>query len=339
MVSIGVIGLGYWGPNIARNISSCPATSLGGLCDLDEARLAQIGEIYPAVDLFRKPTELLANPRIDAIAIATPASSHFHLAKEALEAGKHVLVEKPFTSSSIEAEELIYLAESRNRILMVNHVFLYSSAIRKLIELHRSGEFGEIQFIDSVRINLGLFQHDVNVMWDLLPHDLSIIDLLSRGRTAKGVTAVGSSHSGSGLIDVAYLHLDYGNDLLATIHVNWLSPVKIRHLLVGGSRRSALYNDLDASEPIKIYDRGIDVARDPEGRREVLISYRSGDVISPRVEKSEPLQNAVQHFANCIEMKIIPISSGYQGLRLLRILEAAEISVAKRGAYVSLIEG
>lgn len=334
MLGLGIIGLGYWGPNLARNTMSSGVTQLTALCDRDPERLELIGSHYPTARQYIDPLQLLTAPDVDAVVVATPVASHFELAKAALEHGKHVLVEKPFTSNSEEGEELVSLAATRGRVLMVDHVFLFSPAVQKLGNLHARGELGELLFVDSVRINLGLFQHDVNVLWDLAPHDLSIVDFLL-GRAPRGVVAIGSPQ-GLGPESVAHLHLDYGNDLLASIHVNWLSPVKIRHFLIGGSRRSVLYNDLDQSEPVKVYDRGIDISSDTEGRREALVSYRSGDVVCPKVAKTEPLENMIRHFAGCASTGTTPISSGEQGLRLVRILEAADNSLAKAGAYVEI---
>jgi len=336
-VSTAVVGLGYWGPNLARNLAASDRTTLAGLCDLDDSRLQGVAAHHPAAKATRDVEEILADPSIDAVSIATPVRTHFELARAALLAGKHVLIEKPFTSSSLEARELIDLAARTGRVLMIDHVFIYSPPVRKLKEIVDSGEIGELQFIDSVRINLGLFQEDVNVIWDLAPHDLSIIDHLL-GRPPLRVMATGSCHTGNGLANVAYLHLDYGDDVLVSLHVNWMSPVKIRHFLVGGSRRSVLYNDLDPSEPIKVYDRGIDLQTHPEDRRQVMISYRSGDVISPRVDRTEALQNVVEHFADRIVHGVTPISGGEQGLRLVRILEAADLSLAKGGAQVELTD-
>ncbi len=333
-----MVGLGYWGPNLVRNIVACPATELAALCDFDAKRLAEVGALYPSARRYDDPGDLLRDESVEAVAIATPVATHFELSKRAIEQGKHVLVEKPFTANSGDAEELIGLAAGAERVLMVDHVFLYSSAVERLRNLYESGELGEVLFIDSVRINLGLLQHDVNVLWDLAPHDLSIIDYLL-GRAPRGVVATGSSRGSHGLASVAYLHLDYGDGLLASIHVNWLSPVKLRHLLVGGTRRSVLYDDLDLSEPLKVFDRGIDLAPDPAGRREALISYRSGDVLSPRIDKSEPLQNLVRHFAECVASGTEPVSSGAQGLRLVRILEAADHSLRKGGTYVEVAHG
>lgn len=334
MLRIGVVGLGYWGPNLARNVAACPATELAALCDVDAERLHRFGSQYPGAALHTS-VDALVDTDVDAILVATPVRYHYEIARLALEAGKHVLVEKPFTATSAEGVALRDLAAERHRVLMVDHVFLYSPPVRKLAELHEAGEFGRLLFIDAVRINLGLFQSDVNVLWDLAPHDLSIIDHLL-GREPAGLIATGKAHAIEERANVAHLSLDYGTDLIASLHVNWLSPVKIRHVLVGGSRRSALYNDLDLSEPVKVYDRGIDLDDDADRQRSARISYRSGDVVSPNVDKSEPLQNMINHFAECVATGRRPLSDADQGLRVVKILEAADLSLAKGGSYVEL---
>lgn len=334
MLRAAVVGLGYWGPNLARNFASSARAELASLCDRDPDRLEELGRRYPAARRSPSAGEVLKADDVDVVAIATPVDTHYPLVRDALLADKHVLVEKPFTPDVGQARELVQLADERGCLLMVDHVFLYSPAVRKLRQLVESGHLGELQFIDSVRINLGLVQHDVNVIWDLAPHDLSIMDHLI-GRAPETVVAVGACHS-TDLSSVAYLHLDYGDDLLASVHVNWLSPVKIRHMLIGGSGHSVLYNDLDPSEPVKVYDRGIDVDLDPEGRRDVLVSYRSGDVVSPRVPRDEPLALMVDHVVDCIEDGASCISGADQGLRLVRILEAADRSMTKGGVTVEV---
>ena len=334
-VRVAVIGLGYWGPNLVRNLAAAPATELVAVCDTDEARVTTVGAQLPSARQLTDAEAVFAADDVDAVCIATPVASHYGLVKRALESGKHVLVEKPFVQSVVEAEELVRLAATRGLVLMVDHVFLYSPAVRRLAAAVRDGELGDLHFVDSVRINLGLVQHDVNVLWDLAAHDLSILDHLVQ-RQPVSIVAVGESHSGSGLADVAYLHLDYGQGLLASVHVNWLSPVKLRHFLVGGSRRSALYNDLDPSERLKIYDRGIDLTPDPESKRQVMVGYRSGDVVAPRLDALEPLRCMVEHFAECVGTGSRPISDGDQGLRIVRILVAAEESLGKGGVRVDL---
>jgi predicted dehydrogenase len=336
VLRVAVVGLGYWGPNLVRNFNASPRVRLVRLCDTNRARLEAVGSQSPAAACSTDVAEVLGDPNVDAVAFATPVGTHHELASAALRAGKHVLVEKPLAASVVQARDLVAVARDSGRVLLVDHVFLYSPSVQKMAELVRSGQVGDILFFDSVRINLGIFQHDANVVWDLAPHDLSIIDHLI-GRAPRSVVAVGASHAGNGLQDVAYLHLDYGANLLASVHVNWLSPVKVRHFLVGGSRRSILYDELDISERVKVYDRGIDVSADPEGIRKVLVSYRSGDVLSPRLDPIEPLRNLVEHFVSCIEGKATPVSGPEQGLRIVRILEAAQRSLTT-GARVTLEE-
>ncbi len=337
MLTTAVIGLGYWGPNLVRNLAASPRTRAAWICDRSPGRLDAVGAHFPAAARAEDPAAVLADPEVDAVVIATPVATHHALARAALLAGKHVLVEKPLAATAEQAEELRELAERRGLVLLVDHVFLYSPAVRKLAQLVAAGDLGEPLFIDSVRINLGLVQHDVDVVWDLAPHDLAIIDHLV-GRVPDSVVAIGASHSGGGPVDGAHLHLDYGGGLHAAIHVSWLSPVKIRSFLLGGTRRSVLYNDLDAAERLKVYDRGIEVteALSPEGRRELLVSYRSGDVVAPRLDSAEPLALLVEHFADCIEKDVPPLSGGDQGLRVVRVLEAAQRSLAAAGERVAV---
>jgi predicted dehydrogenase len=335
LMRVAVIGLGYWGPNLVRNLASSPATELVAICDRDPARLASIGAQYPSARQLSDSDEVFASDDVDAVCVATPVATHYPLVKQALEAGKHVLVEKPFVQEVAQAEELVALARERGLVLMLDHVFLFSPAVRRLAESVSSGELGDIQYVDSVRINLGLVQQDVNVLWDLAAHDLSIMDHLV-GRLPLSVGAFGEAHQGHDLADVAYLHLDYGDGLIASVHVNWLSPVKIRHFLVGGTRRSALYNELDPSERLKIYDRGVDSTPDRESKRQIAVSYRSGDVVAPRLDPMEPLRAMVEHFAECVHDGKTPISDGEQGLRIVRILAASEESLARRGASIEL---
>jgi predicted dehydrogenase len=334
-LGVAVVGCGYWGPNLIRNFSTCPTTEVITLCDLSADTLARAGRLCPSAKLESDFRAVLADVAVEAVAIATPVMTHAPLAAAALRVGKHVLIEKPMALSTREADELVGLAERNGLTLMVDHTFIHSPAIRKIKELLDAGELGEIFYLDSVRINLGIFQNDVNVAWDLAPHDLSIVDHLL-GRLPRSVTATGASHTRSGLEDVAYLSLDFGDGLLATFHVNWLSPVKVRHLIVGGSKKSLVYNDLNHWEPVKVYDRGITVNEDPEARRGVLINYRTGDIWSPHLETSEPLQNVVRHFAECIRTRRRPLTDGAAGLRVVRILEAAQQSIKSSGERISL---
>ena len=298
---IAVIGLGYWGPNLLRNFNAIIGDNLRACCDCDPARMATIARTYPNVETTNDPEAIFADDTIDAVAIATPVGIHYRLAKAALNAGKSVLVEKPFTSSVEHAEELVELAKQRGKVLMVDHTFLFSPPVRKMKEIVETGRLGQLRFIDSVRINLGLFQHDVNVVWDLTPHDLSIVDHLV-GRMPRSLSAFGAAHTGNGIECIAYLNLDFGEGLIANFHVNWLSPVKIRHTMLGGSEKSLIYNDLDPVEKIKIYDSGITIREnDPEGRRRQLIEYRTGDVWAPHVASEEPLRNMAAHFVDCVQ--------------------------------------
>ncbi len=334
-VGVAVVGCGYWGPNLIRNFSAGPASRVVALCDQNEATLNRVGALAPTARKTRDFLTLLTDPAVEAVAIATPVGTHAALATAALEAGKHVLVEKPLATSEREAAKLVRLAEHVGRTLMVDHTFLYSAPIRKIKELIDAGELGEIFYLDSVRINLGLFQNDVNVLWDLAPHDLSIVDYLL-GRSPIALTATGACHTRGGLEDMAYLHLDFGEGLLASFHVNWLSPVKVRHLIVAGSKKSLVYNDLNPWEPVKVYDRGITIDETTEARRGVLIGYRTGDIWSPHMEPEEPLRNVVRHFAECVRTGRRPLSDGEAGLRVVRILDAAQRSIESGGARITL---
>jgi predicted dehydrogenase len=334
-VHVAVVGCGYWGQNLIRNFANCPGCELVTLCDQDPACFRRVKCLAPQAAFTVDFDDVLADSAVQAIAIATPVAMHAPLTAAALRAGKHVLVEKPLAMSEREAEELVRLADRWNRILMVDHTFIYSTPVAKIKELVDAGELGEIYYLDSVRINLGVFQNDVNVIWDLAPHDLSIVEYLL-GRLPRSVAASGTCHTGSDLEDVAYLNLDFGGGVMASFHVNWLSPVKVRHLIVGGSKKSLVYNDLNAWEPIKVYDRGIRLDESPEARRGALVSYRTGDIWSPHIEQSEPLQNVVSHFLECIVSNNRPLTDGTAGLRVVRILEAAQRSIKAQGGRITL---
>lgn len=336
-IGVAVVGCGYWGPNLIRNFSTCPTTEVLMVCDEEGSRLERVAPICPKAKLVEKFTAALEDPAVQAVAIATPVSTHAELALAALEAGKHVLVEKPMADNVRDAEEMLRRAEKLGLTLMVDHTFIYSGPVRKMKEILDSGELGELYYVDSIRINLGLFQHDINVVWDLAPHDLSIMDYLI-GRLPRSLSATGSCHADNGneIEDVAYLHLDFENGLMASFHVNWLSPVKIRHFILGGRRKSLVYNDLTTAEKIKVYDKGITVSEDPEARRGVLIGYRTGDVWSPHVDATEPLQTMVRHFAECIQQGKRPLTDGEAGLRVVRILEAAQRSIKAQGGRITM---
>lgn len=336
-IGVALVGCGYWGPNLIRNFSSSKATRLVGVCDRDQGRLDAVAGLNPAARQFTDFKELLAAPEVEAIAIATPPKTHAPFAAAALRAGKHVLVEKPLCVNSPEGEQLLTLARERDLTLMVDHTYLYSPAVRRMKQLIDSGELGRLHFFDSVRINLGLFQNDVNVLWDLACHDIAIVSHLV-DRTPIAVNAHGISHTFSGMEDVAYLTLDYGDNITATFHVNWLSPVKIRQLIIGGHQKSIVFNDLDPNEPIKVYDRGINVADEPESRHGLLVGYRMGDVWSPHLPREEPLRNMVEHFARCIRTGERPLSDGLSGLNVVKILEAAHRSMRAEGRRVPLTQ-
>ncbi len=335
MIGVAVIGYGYWGPNLARNFAEAEGAALVAICDSDQRRLALARKRFPAMTCATDFDEALRNPNVDAVAIATPVRTHYELARRAIEAGKHVLVEKPLTARVDHAEELVTLAEKNGVILMVDHVFVYSPPVMKMKELVAQGRLGKLFFIDSVRINLGLFQHDVNVVWDLAPHDLSIVDFLV-DREPISLSAFGATHADGEIEDVAYLNLDYGDGLIANFHVNWLSPVKVRQMIIGGSERSLIYNDLDVDEKIKVFDRGIEVGEDLEQRRKTLINYRSGDVWSPNLAAREPLARMAEHFVSCVKTGQRPMSDGKAGLRVVKILEAAQRSIKSQNGRVNI---
>jgi predicted dehydrogenase len=335
VIRIGVIGYGYWGPNLVRNFAECRNAVVRMVCDTRQERLAQVERRYPGVTVTTAPTDLLNGPEVDAVVIATPVETHFDLALAALRAGKHVLVEKPIASSSDEASRLIDEANKRNLALMVGHTFVYTGAVRKMKELLDNGELGEIYYYDSVRINLGLFQKDVNVLWDLAVHDLAIMDYVLRQRPLS-VSCTGLAHLQGRPENIAYMTMFFEGSLIAHVHVNWLSPVKVRRTLVGGSRRMVMFDDLEVSEKIKVYDRGVSVNPSPENVYQMLVGYRTGDMWAPQLAVSEALSVEAAHFVDCIEQRARPVTDGEAGLRVVRLLEAASESMAARGRLVGI---
>jgi len=335
--TVGVIGCGYWGPNLLRNFAENEAAQLRWICDLDETRLAAMGRRYPAARTTTDYQKLIADPDLDAIAVVTPVATHFPITKEALTAGKHVLVEKPITSTAREAEELIELAERNQRTLMVDHTFVYTGAVRKMKELLTSGELGDLLYFDSIRINLGLFQRDINVLWDLAPHDLSIMDYLIE-RQPLGVSALGSCHIEPGIENIAYLVTKFPDDFIAHFHFNWLAPVKIRRTLIAGARKMILYDDIEPTEKVRVYDKGVTANRigDREAEYQTLVSYRTGDVWAPKLDATEALRHVVAEFVDSIRAKRKPLTDGEAGLRVVRILEAAQLSLKQGGNFVRL---
>jgi len=333
MINVGVIGYGYWGPNIVRNLHGLDSTRVEAVCDKSEAALAKVRKAFPGVKTCTDPEEILTSPTIDAVAVITPVWTHYGLAKKALENGKHVFVEKPFTSSSAQAEELIELAERKHLTIMVDHTFLFTGAVKKIRELTESGALGDLYYYDSLRVNLGLFQHDVSVIWDLAPHDLSIMDHLIK-REPEAIVATGEKHL-NGVEDVAYMTIYFPNSVIAHINVNWLSPVKIRTTLIGGQKKMVVWNDLVADEKIRVYDKGVQF-KTGEGLHDVLVSYRTGDMWAPQIEQLEALRVELDYFADCIMTRQTPFNDGHAGLRVVRMLEAAEHSIQKRGELITL---
>jgi predicted dehydrogenase len=332
-ISIGVIGCGYWGPNLLRNFAENEAAELRWICDTDEARLAAMSRRFPAAQTTTNYQQLISDPQIDAIAVVTPVATHYQIAKEALLAGKHTLVEKPLTATVREAEELVELAGANARTLMVDHTFVYTGAVQKIKEIVTAGELGDLLYLDSVRINLGLFQRDINVLWDLAPHDLSIMDYLI-DRQPDAVSAVGSCHIEQGVENIAYLLLHFPGDFIAHFHFNWLAPVKIRRTLIAGSRKMILYDDIEPTEKVRVYDKGVTTNRadaDREADYQTLVSYRTGDVWAPKLDSTEALRHVVIEFLDSIRAKRPPLTDGASGLRVVRLLEAAQQSIKSGG--------
>lgn len=335
MIRVGVIGYGYWGPNLVRNFMEAPGAEVAAVCDERDDRLVVVGKRYPSTMTLNRSDELIRDKHIDAVVIATPVSSHYELAMAALRAGKHVLVEKPLAADSAQARSLIEEAERRRRVLMVDHTFVYTDAVRKIRDLIASDALGEIYYYDAVRVNLGLFQHDVNVIWDLAIHDLSIMDYVLPAKPV-AVSATGISHIPGQPENVAYITLFFSDAQIAHVHVNWLTPVKVRHTLIGGSDKMILYDDLEPSEKIKVYDRGVTVSSGREAVYKMLVSYRSGDMWAPRLDNTEALQTETQHFIECIVNNGKPETDGAAGLRMVHMMEAAERSLRARGELVEI---
>jgi predicted dehydrogenase len=333
MVNFGVVGYGYWGPNVVRNLDGLEGARVYAISDKSPVALARAEKAVPLARATADANEIIRSPEIDAVAIITPVWTHFELAKAALENGKHVFVEKPFTSNAAQAEELINLAARRNLQIMVDHTFLFTGAVRKIKQLLDSDMLGKLYYYDSTRVNLGLFQHDVNVIWDLAPHDLSIMDYLIHGN-AEQIVATGQTHLNRHE-DVAFITLYFPNDVIAHINVNWLSPVKVRMTLIGGEKKMLVWNDLEADEKIKVYDKGVKVTS-REGVYNLLVNYRSGDMWAPHLEPVEALRLELGYFVECINKNQTPFNDGLAGLRVVKMLEAANQSLRNRGAAVHL---
>ena len=333
MNRVGVIGYGYWGPVVARNFHAADGCQLAAICDANPAAQERARKAHPGIPITGDAGEIVRSPHIDAVAVITPVWTHFEFAKAALENGKHVFVEKPFTASSAEASQLIDLAAAKKLQIMVDHTFLFTGAVRRIRQLIDEGVLGNLFYYDSSRINLGLFQHDVNVIWDLAPHDLAIMNYLLDGQP-ESVSATGQCHL-SGLEDMAYVTV-YFPRMLAHINVNWLSPVKVRITLIGGEKKMVVWNDLEADEKVKVYDKGVEISNGAAGVYDLLVSYRSGDMWAPKVDQTEALKLEAKYFVECIHKNETPFNDGVAGLKVVRLLEAAAQSLKDRGRPVQV---
>jgi predicted dehydrogenase len=335
MLRVGVVGFGYWGPNLARNFHAHPGFHLARVADTDADRRARAQDLYPQVDVVAD-ANVAADPDLDVIAVVTPVFTHFDIARQALLNGKHVWIEKPMTSTVEQAKELVDLAESRDLTLMVDSTFLFTGAVNTIKKLIGEGELGNLFYYDSVRANLGPYRHDVNAIWDLAPHDLSIMEHLL-GPTARAVCAQGRAHFENGPEDVAYVSVLYDNNLIAHLHLNWLSPVKVRRTTLGGSKKMLLWDDLNADEAIKVYDTGMEFKALNGGDR-VQATPRHGAMHAPIVQHVEALKTATDYFHHCIVTSERPINDGSSGLRVVRILEATDRSLLQDGRVIELEE-
>ncbi len=335
-MKIGVIGCGYWGPNLIRNFAALDDVEVVAVADARQERLDFIARLYPAIGTFTTDAnDILRSPEIDAVVISTPVSSHFPLGKEALANGKHLFMEKPFTATVEEAETLIELAEKKNLCIMVDHTFIYTGAVQTIKRIIDEGQLGELYYFDSVRVNLGLFQHDVNVIWDLAPHDVSIMEYLL-DQPPRAISATGVAHFDTNIENIAYISTYYDNNLLGHIHVNWLAPVKVRKTLICGSKKMIVYDDTEPSEKVKIYDRGVEMVKDKDQIYEMLVQYRTGDMLAPQINLTEALKNISQEFYDAVSEGRAPLTDGVAGLRVVRILEAANQSIRNGGKVVEL---
>ena len=332
-MNFGVIGYGYWGPNIVRNLVSLEGSQVIAIAEISEGARARAQKAYPRIKVTADAAEVITSPDVDAIAVVSPVWTHYELTKAALLQGKHVFVEKPFTSNTAQAEELINLAEQKNLKIMVDHTFLFTGAVRKIRQLIEEDALGNLYYYDSTRVNLGLFQHDINVLWDLAPHDLSIMDNLLKGKP-EGIVATGQGHL-NGHEDVAFMTVYFPEKVIAHINVNWLSPVKVRTTLIGGEKRMLVWNDLEADEKVKVYDKGVKITS-REGVYDLLVSYRSGDMWAPQLEQVEALRQELSYFVDCVSAGKEPFNNGCAGFRVVQMLEAASESLKKKGAMVYL---
>jgi len=335
VVNIGIVGYGYWGPNLVRNFAETPGANVAAVADLDTSKLAIVQRRFPAVKTTTDFQELLKDPGVDAIAIATPVNTHFELALAALRAGKHVWLEKPMTETSKQARQLLDEASKRGLVLLVDHTFIYTGAVQKMGDLVRSGELGRIYYYDSIRVNLGLFQRDVSVISDLAVHDFSILDFLLQEHPV-AVSASGTNHFPGTPENLAYVTLFYESGTIAHANVSWLAPVKVRQILVGGSKKMITYDDLEPSEKIKVYDKGVSFTDDPAKIQEMRVGYRTGDMWAPKLAVTEALRVEGEHFVDCIVNHKKPHTDGHLGLRVVELIEAASQSMRGRGETVNI---
>lgn len=334
---ISIVGAGYWGPNLIRNFSIVENAVIRYVCDLDKKKLQQIKKLFPFVETTSDINDVLRDRKTHAVAVATPVKTHFPLAKMVLEKGKHVLVEKPITASVEQAEELVQLAQKKGLILAVDHTFVYNPAVQKIKQIVKKGELGDLFYFDSVRANLGLFQNDTNVLWDLATHDLSIMDyLLDQDPTE--ISAIGASHIRKDIYNIVYVTVKYPNNLLGHIHVNWVAPVKLRMTLLSGYHKMVSYNDLEPVEKIKVYNRGIKYKINPNDPSFYKYQYRVGDIHSPRVDFIEALTNLANHFVSCVREERKPITDGISGLRIVKLLTAAQESLNQNGKHIPIFQ-
>ncbi len=336
-MKVAVIGCGYWGSHLLRNFYQAREWEIAAACDLDSARLEKVSGMYPGIAVSDHAADVFANENIEAVAIATPVFTHYELAKQALESGKHTWLEKPLTSNVAQAQELIELAKSKNLLLHVDHTYIYTPAVQKIKQIVQSGDLGKFLYFDSVRVNLGLFQHDINVIWDLAPHDFSILEYCI-GKKPVSVNATGKcivKYTGSEIENIAYVTVNFDDDTLAHFHVNWLSPVKIRHIIIGGDKKMLVFNDMEPMAKIKVYDTGVSV-QSREDIYDTLVQYRTGDMYSPAIGSKEALREECEHFHHCIVEGKQTKTSGESGLYVVKILEAANKSLEMNGEPVEL---
>ncbi len=333
MIRVGVIGYGYWGPNIVRNFMANDRAEVVTVCDKSQDALTNVRKIYPGIHVTNDADDIFSSTKIDAVAIITPVSTHFDMAKQALLNGKHVFVEKPLTATVAQAEELLELAEAKNLKIVVDHTFLFTGSVNKIKGLVDSGTLGKLYYYDSMRVNLGLLQSDINVIWDLAPHDLSIMDYIIKEKPV-AFAATGKAHLNN-MENIAYITAYFNNDMIAHFNLNWLSPVKIRLTLIGGEKKMVVWDDVVPDEKIKVYDKGVEV-KSTKGIRNLLVSYRSGDLWVPKVEQTEALQLVVEGFVEYILNDVTPINDGHAGLRIVKMLEACNKSIENEGQMIQL---